>query len=92
MGFLFPDKLLDRISSLKTPVAERIFELMLLLVLIWGAGYVSEHGPELVRHVGFMVVTVGYVVGFVMMISLFITIFKSMGIAPNKSQRENQRQ
>jgi hypothetical protein len=44
-----PTKLLDRLFSLKTPVAERILELMLLLVLMCGAGYVYERGPQLAK-------------------------------------------
>jgi hypothetical protein len=65
-----PTKLLERLFSLKTPVAERILELMLLLVLMCGAGYVFEHGPQLAKFVVIPIFAVSTLITYAMLFRL----------------------
>jgi hypothetical protein len=72
-------EIVKRLLSLKTPVAQRIMELMLFLALIWGAGWVTQSASHSgVKFVAGMIMSLGGLVGFVLMMSLLVTVFKSI--------------
>jgi hypothetical protein len=71
--------IVKRLLSLKTPVAQRIMELMLFLALIWGAGWVTQNASHSgAKFVAGMIMLLGGLVGFVLMMSLLVTVFKSI--------------
>ena len=85
-----PPGILKRLMALDTPVARRIFELMLFLMLMCGAGYVSEHGPGMAKLAATMILAFSALLSIMMLMSLMFTIFGSMGDAWRLSKPTEQ--
>lgn len=68
--------ILKKLLSLDTPVARRIFEIALLVGLIWFCSYVGERnkGKELVEFAANLVEVFGGLILFAMLAGLVVTI------------------
>jgi hypothetical protein len=62
----------SKLFSLSTPIAQSIMELILLLILIGGAGYLYDRGPVVLRLPAGIFMTVGTIVGLLLFFRVFV--------------------